>query len=117
MFFIDRFWRTAERLPALQRSAMLGAGWIVLWGGIAGVFILFKAAIELDGRLAVIGAFFFVLLALSGAFGGVVYHATEPMRKRGVIGRTTASVLTGLSYCAAAVFLLIVGVLLDRLFQ
>lgn len=95
MLLTDRYRRSAEKRPPLQRSVMLGAGAIVFWGGIVGIVILLKAAVELDGRLAVVGAFFFVLLALSGAFGGVVYHATEPIRKRGVIGRTTANVLNG----------------------
>ena len=55
------------------------------------------------------------LSALAGAAGGAIYFATEPLRGRGGAFRTFANVITILGFCAAAIVLVLVAVLVfDR---
>jgi hypothetical protein len=82
---------------------------LVMGGGVAVTLLL--QAIQ-DGTssqgLAMAGGWL-LILAISGATGGVVYHATDSIRSRSRIGHVAANVVSILAYCAMAVLLLWIG--------
>lgn len=98
-------WQERARTGALIILAL--GGWTALGFVIAGI----RGGDPLRGLL--LGAGWCLLLWLSGAAGGVVYHLTDPIRRRGWLGRTLANVVSILAYCAAAVILLVVAFLVS----
>jgi hypothetical protein len=72
---------------------------------------LFSAAPALLHRDFMMFAGVFVLSAVAGAGGGAIYFATESLRARGGGLRTLANVITLLGFCAAAIALLLLAVL------
>jgi hypothetical protein len=53
-----------------------------------------------------------LILAISGATGGIVHHATDSLRSRSQTGHIAANVISLLAYCAMAAVLLYLAVAL-----
>jgi hypothetical protein len=107
------FYALARQESSWRNRAGAGAGMVLVLAGWVAI-PLFLRAIQ-DGTssrgLAMAGGWL-LILATSGATGGVVYHATDSIRSRSRIGHIAANVVSILAYCAMAGLLLWIAVAL-----
>ena len=124
VYALVRFWRILEGeadvpnppllelppagAPAVwQQRARAGALIILGLGGWAALgFVIWGIRAGDPIRGLFVGVGWCLVLGLSGATGGVVYHLTDSIRLRGWLGRPVANVVSVLAYCATAIVLL-----------
>ena len=97
------------RLSGWHSSAYYGAAFLLGMGGMGVVLLLGIGLITLNP--AYIGAAFalFLVLAISGAVGGITHYATASLRGRGTVGHYFSSVLVVYAYFAAVLILFTLG--------
>ena len=97
-----------EGAPGVWQQRARGGALIALalggWAALGFVIAAIRTGSPI--RSLLLGVGWCLLLGLSGAVGGVLYHLMDPIRRRGWLGRTVANVVSILAYCATAVVLL-----------
>ena len=88
-------------LKGWQQTAASGALLLLMMAGIGVVILLVLGLINLDLGYVVQALALFVLLAVSGAAGGIVFHATAPIRRHSKVGHYASAILTVYGYLAS----------------
>jgi len=96
-----RFVALGFSLQGWKKSAFLGAGVLLMLGGIGVPILLVMAVVHRDVTVAGAAFGLLLLLVVSGAVGGIVHHLTVPLRSRGgSVGYYASWVLTVMGYLA-----------------
>lgn len=108
---LARFVALGLSLQGWKKSAFLGAGVLLMLGGIGVPILLVIAVVHREVTFASAAFGLLLLLVVSGAAGGIVHHLTAPLRSgSGPVGHYASWVLTVMGYLAAVLAMLTVAV-------